>query len=377
VPGRVDDEWTFAVIDALRRDDPGELPSDGGRLDLRTLLEMGFDIVPLLTSDLRWCVMAVELNARNCALLKADFALRHATVRGSALEPLLLEALGGPDELRKFQVAHGTSLAMTPYIGEEDFVWDAELALALYEEGLDSSLARVGEPTHAGSWWTFAMNAPPAKRRKLLKSTNRAGELLELFEVAWADPTQVMRWLVEGYDRLLAWNELGSALDVSSEFLWTQSLFGVDLAKVANVFERLDFPRAPADGVLKALVDGGLDDLAVEVEAKLPPGCAESWSCDWSHLGARALLGGAFQFVTALLRPRGDRAVLGQDVAKATHARLRELGRDTAAAAFAAAFSSTLADRGSEEAFEGDRSEEANEGRLLAMKLRECSVLAL
>jgi hypothetical protein len=35
-----------------------------------------------------------------------------------------------------------------------------------------------------------------------------------------------------------------------------------------------------------------------------------------------------------------------------------------------------MTSRGSEEAFEGDRSEEAREGRRLAAKLRKCSDLA-
>jgi hypothetical protein len=143
---------------------------------------------------------------------------------------MLLEAVGGLDEFQTFQVAHGTSLAMTLHRGEEDIAWDAELALALYEEGLEQSLARVGEPTHAGRWWTSAMDAPPAKRRKLLKSTKQPRELRELVEVAWADPTQVMRWLVANSDRLQAWSELGSALDASSSFcFWTQSFVGVDV----------------------------------------------------------------------------------------------------------------------------------------------------
>jgi hypothetical protein len=369
------------VIDALRRDDlAGVLLRNRhgfGRLDPRTLIELGFDVVPLLTSGLDWWVLAVELNARDCALQKAKCALRHASVRGAALEPLLLEAARGPDEFRTFQVAHGTSLAMTPCRGNEADAWDAELALALYEEGLESSLARVGEPTHAKSWWRLALNGPPARRRKLLKSTKQPRELLELFEVAWADPTQVLKWLVESSDRLLAWSELGSALDASGpSFCRIQSFVGVDLAKAAKVFEQLDFPGPFVDELLTALLDGGLDDLAAEVEAKLPPGCLEPWFCAWTKLGARALVGGAFKFVTALLRPRDHRVVLERDVAREAGARLRELGRDAAVVAFAAAFSSTLADRGSEEAFEDDRSDEANEGRRLAMALRECSTMA-
>jgi hypothetical protein len=296
--------------------------------------------------------------------------------------------VGGPDELREFQLTHGLSLAMTPYRdvhrrkslpyqGDEAGAWDAELALPLYEEGLESSLTRVGEPTHAGSWWRFATDAPPAKRRKLLKSTKQPRELLELFEVAWTDPTQVMSWLVEGSNGLLAWRELGSALDAScSSFFGTQSFAGVDLAKAAKVFEQLDFPRSFVGEMLKALVDGGLDDLAAEVEAKLSPGCMCPHSCDWPKLGARALVGGAFKFLTALLRPRGARAASEWRVAKDTDARLRELGREVAAAAFGIAFSSTLADPRNEEEFDDDWSEEANEGRRLAMKLRECSVLA-
>jgi hypothetical protein len=281
---------------------------------------------------------------------------------------LLLEAVGGPSEFREFQVTHGTSLAMTGEREEEDRAWDAELALAFYEEGWEHPLARVGEPTHAGSWWTFAIDAPPAKRRKLMKSTKQPPELLELFEVAWADPTQVMRWLVAGSDRVQAWSELGSALDASSPFCFGAQLFvGVDLAKAAKVFERLDFPRPFVEGVLKALTDGGLDDLATEVEAKLPPGCFWPGFCDWARLGARALVGGAFKFVTALLRPRGARAVSGRDIATETCALLRELGRDAAAAAFGRALNTTPSD---------DRSEDAYEGRRLAMKLRGCSAVA-
>jgi hypothetical protein len=327
-------------------------------------------------------VLAVELNARDCALQYAEAALRHASASGSALEPLLLEAVGGPDEFRRFQVAHGTSLAMTLYQGTEARAWDAELALALYDEVLRQSLARVGEPTHAASWWTIALNASPAKRRELLKSTKQPRELVELFEVAWADPTQVIRWLVDNSDRLQAWNELGSALDASGRsFCRNQSFVGVDLAKAAKVFEQLDFPTPFWDDVLKALADGGLDDLAADLEAKLPPGCLEPLFCDWWNLGARALVGGAFKFVMALLRPRGNRVVTDRSIAKATGARLRELGRDAAAAAFMHEFSLTLAadafeslfeDEASEEAFEDDGSEEAIEGRLLAMKLREC-----
>jgi hypothetical protein len=371
VPGRCDDERTIAVIDALRRDDLASVlswrHSGSPKLDPRTLIALGFDIVPLLTSGLSCWVMAVELNARDCALQEAKWALRHATVRGAALEPLLLEAVGGPDEFREFQVTHGTSLAMTAVWRDETSAWDAELALALYEEGLEQSMARVGEPTHAGSWWRFAMMAPPAKRRKLLNSTKRPRELLELFEVAWANPTQVMKWLVDDSDRLQAWNELGSALDASSGISATQSFVGVDLATAAKVFEHLNFPRPFVEEVLKAFVDGGLDDLAAEVEAKLPPGCLERWFCDWPRLGARALVGGAFKFVTALLRPRGIRVIRVRHIVHETEARLRELGRHAAAAAFAAAFSSGYSD---------DASEDTVESRRLAVKLRECSNLA-
>jgi hypothetical protein len=221
------------------------------------------------------------------------------------------------------------------------------------------------------------MEAPPVKRRKLLKSTKQPPELRELFEVAWADPTQIMRWLVEGSDRLQAWSELGSALDASDpSFCVPQSFAGVDLAKAAKVFEQLDFPRPLVAEVLTALVDEGIDDLAVEVEAKLPPGCFGSEYCAWPQLGARALIGGAFNFVTALLRPRDARVVTDQDIAEATGARLRELGQGAAAAAFGREFHSAITNRGSEEAFEGDGSEEAIEGRRLATKLRECGVLA-
>jgi hypothetical protein len=355
--------------------------------------------------------MAVELNERDCALHMAKWALRHALARGSALEPLLLEAVGGPDEVRKFQVAHGTSLVMTGYPDEEARTWDAELALALYEEGLESSLARGGEPTHAGSWWTCALNAPPAKRRKLLKSTKRPRELRELFEVAWADPTQVLRWLVDNSDRLLAWSELGSAVDTDDLHFGSQLFVGVDLVKASRVLEQLDFPRPFVAEVLKALIDGGLDDLAVEVEAKLPLERLWRCCCDWSKLGARALVGGAIKFVTALQRPRCDRDVSVRDMATRTVARLRELGRDVAASAFGREFEATLSDDGSEdvieddgeeavdedgneeaveedgskEAFEDDGSDgaikedgdaEAIEGRRLAMKLLKCSVLA-
>jgi hypothetical protein len=332
-------------------------------------MESGFDIVPLLISGLNGWVLAIELNARDCALREAELALVHASASDAAIEPLLLEAAGGPDEFREFHVAHGTSLSLTAFwsgVGEEASTWDAELALALYEEGLESRLARVGEPTHAGSWWRFAMEAPPAKRRKLMRSTKQPQELLELFEVAWADPMQVLRWLVTNADRLQAWSELGSALDASSQKSWTQSFAGVDLAKTAKVFGQLGIPRLFVAEVLKALLDGGLDDLATEALAKLPPACAGQWFCDWSKLGARALVGGAFRFVTALLR-RGVRGVTDQSIADATDARLRELDRDAAAAAFGRAFNGTLLDDGSEAAIEGRR---------LAMKLRECSVLA-
>jgi hypothetical protein len=122
----------------------------------------------------------------------------------------------------------------------------------------------------------------------LLKSTKQPRELLELFEAAWADPTQVMRWLVEGSDRLQAWSDLGSALDASSplsQFHWTQSLVGVDLAKAAKVFKRLDFPGPFVEDVLKALVDSGHEDLAAEVEVKLPSGCFVPGFCASSKLG--------------------------------------------------------------------------------------------
>jgi hypothetical protein len=157
------------------------------------------------------------------------------------------------------------------------------------------------------------------------------------------------------------------------------------MVRAAKVIEQLDFPRPFVGEVLKELVDGGLDDLAAEVEAKLPLGCLEPWSCDWSQLGARALVGGAFQFVTVLLRPHGDRVIRDRYIAAETRALLRELGRDAAAAAFRREFNSTLADDGSEnwleedvseETFEDDGSEETMEGRLLAKKLRECGLLA-
>jgi hypothetical protein len=245
-----------------------------------------------------------------------------------------------------------------------------------------------------------------------VKSRKQPRDLLELFEVAWTDPTHLMSWRVASSDRLLAWSDLGSALDARSEKSSPQSFIRVDLAKAASVFEQLDFPRAFIAEVLKALIDDGLDDLAVEVEAKLPPGCAGPWFCDWSRLGARALVGGAFKFLTALLRPRGTRDVHVRYIATETRALLRELGRDATAAAFKREFSPTLADDGSEdwleedaseeafeedgseeafeydgseaafehdgseEAFEDDGSEEAMKGRLLAVKLRECILFA-
>jgi hypothetical protein len=129
VPGEGDDEWRIAVINALRRDDPSGLWSGGGQLDPQTLLELGFDVVPLLASDLDWWALAVELNARDCALREAELALQHASVRGAALEPLLLEAVGGPDEFQTFQVAHGTSQAWTPYRSGETSVWGVSFLL--------------------------------------------------------------------------------------------------------------------------------------------------------------------------------------------------------------------------------------------------------
>jgi hypothetical protein len=38
---------------------------------------------------------------------------------------MLLEALGGPDEFREFQMAHMTSLAMSARPGDEARTWDA------------------------------------------------------------------------------------------------------------------------------------------------------------------------------------------------------------------------------------------------------------
>jgi hypothetical protein len=128
--------------------------------------------------------------------------------------------------------------------------------------------------------------------------------------------------------------------------------------------------------VLRALVDGGLDDLAAEVEAKLPPGCFGSEYCAWPKLGARALIGGAFRFVTALLRPHGDRVVNDWDIAAETKARLRGLGQDITAAVFEREFNLPLGYDEREEPNEDYDGEDVNEGWRLAMKLRECSVLA-
>ena len=58
----VDDPDTVAKIDALRRDDPDGVMRRYLELDPRTLFELGFDIVPLLSSGLHWRVLAVELN---------------------------------------------------------------------------------------------------------------------------------------------------------------------------------------------------------------------------------------------------------------------------------------------------------------------------
>jgi hypothetical protein len=243
----------------------------------------------------------------------------------------------------------------------------------------------------------------------LLKSTKEPREVLECFEVALADPTQVMRWLVKVSDRLQAWNELGSALDADgNSFRGTQSLIGVDLAKAAKVLEQLEFPGRFGEEVLKALFDGGLDDLAASLVAKLPLWYLDPWVCDWSKMGARALVGGAFKFVTALLRPRGRRVICVLRIAGETEALLRDLGRDATAAAFNTDFGSMLAglagkggvgedgrgeaikddarkeEEGSEEAFEqvgggevleDDGSEEVTEGRRLVVKLRECCFL--
>jgi hypothetical protein len=145
-----------------------------------------------------------------------------------------------------------------------------------------------------------------------------------------------------------------------------QSFDGVDLVKAAKVFKQLDFPKPFVEDVLEALLDAGLDDLATEVEAKLPPGCVRMWRCKWSKLGARALLSGAFRFLVKLLRPRGDRVVPEREIADETGARLRELGRDADAAAFEAEYKSVHISVGS-----GDPNEEGCGGHLLAMKLRE------
>jgi hypothetical protein len=72
VPGRVGDEGSIALFDVLWRDDvEGVLLCVSSRrrgLDPRTVLESRFDFVPLLSSGLNWRVLAVELNARGCAL---------------------------------------------------------------------------------------------------------------------------------------------------------------------------------------------------------------------------------------------------------------------------------------------------------------------
>jgi hypothetical protein len=67
--------------------------------------------------------------------------------------------------------------------------------------------------------------------------------------------------------------------------------------------------------------------------------------------------------LTTLLQRRDRLAGREREVAEEAASRLWELGRDVAAVAFWAEFSATLSD---------NMSEEAIEGRRLAVKLREC-----
>jgi hypothetical protein len=57
------------------------------------------------------------------------------------------------------------------------------------------------------------MDAPPGKGGELLTST----ELLTPFKVAWRDRTLVLKWLVDYVERSLAWCELHTAPDESSD----------------------------------------------------------------------------------------------------------------------------------------------------------------
>jgi hypothetical protein len=82
----------------------------------------------------------------------------------------------------------------------------------LYEDGEHQTPMRVGEPTDARTFCEEAMDAAPAERRRLLKSTSQTEGLVELIQRVKKDPQRVLQWLVENSERTLSWRELGFAL---------------------------------------------------------------------------------------------------------------------------------------------------------------------
>jgi hypothetical protein len=402
VPGMPGDAFTLSMVEALRRDDikagweGGSRFGDVWYLSARTLLDLGIDIAPRLTGKLSVDALAVELNARKCALARAggscssalNYALanaadgqlvaelieRHEFVfRGSGLQ-VARDGMGEFERIA-FMQAHGVSPLLSRSHGKERERWDAAFALVQYEEGERQSLIRVGEPTSGRAFFVLVRSAAPAERRRLLRSRRQAEGLCELIECIEREPEGVLQWLVKNSDRGLPWPELGVALhgrEISGVNLEAGPLSIpetvdkmpiVDLAKAETVVELLGFPECVLDMVVLALLDAGCAARAAVLIAKYPRDSRRNWE----KMAVPALLGPGEEALTQFCRRLTCLWEVGSIVSLSAK-ELTEAGRGGVAVVLESEWRSS---RSPQQPGAGEAT--GTEGCCLAAKLRRCA----
>jgi hypothetical protein len=361
VPDQAGHSMTIAVVEALRRDDveaaskcasqPRDLEGYRG-FSVRTLVDLGINIAPKLTGNLSYGVLAVEFNARKCALARrgdsSGNAINHALANGADEQFLtqLMEryeftlrgraGVRATEELKgiAFMRAHGVFPLVSRHPGWEAEAWDAGLALVLYEEGTREPLIRVGEPTSGRAFFALVRSAAPAARRRLLRSRKQAEGVCELIECIQREPQSVLQWLVKNSVRGLPWPELGAALHrreiggrtKEGRVEIVDQMPFVDVAKAETVVELLGFPECVLDMVVLALLDVGCDARAAVLIAKYHRDSKRNWV----KMAVRALLGPGEEALAQLCGRLNDGVGVGW-VAKERANVLTQMGRDGAA----------------------------------------------
>jgi hypothetical protein len=311
VPGRPDEAETLATVRDVQSDHGDGDPRERAGLDLRTLMSLGFDVVPLLTSGLYQyhhnvaifaTTLAVALGKREYARVDPETALVHALALGD--DVFVAELLEYVDadraEFVVFQKAHGLATTMT-WRPDGRGSWDAQYALACDEESRTHRFLRVGTPIDVATFARLVLCSPPGLRRELLKSQRQPEEVREVLAMAIVKREAVWQWLVEHRECPLRWDKVSEAVRTLS--LGLQSLDDYDLNVAVDVLRLLGNPAHVAYAVICSLLRAGLNVRAAElVPVLVTPAKCSGRFYKWTDLMVRALIHDGDETLTAIQR---------------------------------------------------------------------------